>query len=397
MARKVFNMDLSKLTPVSPAAAALRRELHCRPELGGREDETAAAAAAWLEGLGLQVVRAPEPGRSLIGVLDTGRPGKTLALRADMDALPIVENPCNLKGKKVCVSQRAGAAHMCGHDFHTAGLLEAASRLAAARDSLNGRIIFCFESGEEVGLGDDVRALLAERAPVDAVFAVHVMASCPVGSVMILDGPCTSGCETFRVDVRGVSVHGATPHLGIDPINCCAQILTAANAIVARRVDASEAAVLVPCQIHGGSAWNRVPDECFMEGGTRFFNEDVGRTLRDCLNQTAAGVAAACGCEARVSWRNLTLPVVNDPKLAGLARDCARSLNVDVLAGKPWMASETYARFRDICPETMAFVGCANPAKGCGAPQHSDQFEADEDCMTVSAALIVEFAQRFLR
>lgn len=388
-------MDLSKFAPASPEAVELRRDLHRHPELSCREERTGALAEAWLKSRGLAVFRAPAPGRSLIGVLDTGRPGKTLALRADMDALPIEENPCNLKGPKKFVSETRGAAHMCGHDFHTAGMLEAAARLSRQKERLNGRAIFCFESGEEMGTGDDVRELLRRQGGADAAFGIHVQADYPCGAAAILDGPCTAGCETFRADVRGKSAHGALPHMGLDPINCAAQILTAANSIVSRRVNSRDAAVLTACQFHGGSAWNRIPDDCFMEGGTRFFDVSVGRALRDMFDQTVAGVAAACGCSASVKWRNLTLPVVNDPSLAALARECARSAGVETIPGQPWMASETYARFGEICPVVMAFVGCAND-EGCGAPQHSDRFDADENCLAVSAALTEAFALRFL-
>ena len=389
-------MNFEKLTPASAQAVELRRDLHRNPELSGKEERTGDLVAAWMQECGLIVKRAPLPGRSLISVLDTGRAGKTLALRADMDALPIDENACNLKDEKKIVSGIAGASHMCGHDFHTAGMLEAARVLAGMKDSLKGKIIFCFESGEEMGLGDDVRALLVKEGGADAIFGIHVQADYPVGGAVILDGSCTAGCETFRIDVKGKSAHGATPHLGLDPLNCAAQILVTVNSIISRRINSREAAVITPCQIHGGSTWNRIPDDCFMEGSTRFFEESVGRDLHAMLEQTAAGVASACGCEATVSWRNLTLPVVNAPELAQMARDAACDAGIDVLAGQPWMASETYARFSAICPTIMAFTGCANAEKGCGAPQHSDKFDADERVLSVDAALTVEFVKRFL-
>ncbi|OON87348.1 amidohydrolase [Pyramidobacter sp. YE332] len=382
--------------PIEDEIAALRRDLHRHPELSGQETRTAGLVAAELERLGLTVIRAPEKGNSLLGVLDTGRAGKTLALRADMDALPLQENACNLKGAKAVVSEIDGAAHMCGHDFHTAGMLAAARRLTAIKEQLAGRVIFCFESGEEMGLGDDARALLAELKPVDAIFGVHVQAAFPCGAVVVIDGSCTAGCETFAVKVRGKSAHGATPHLGLDPINCAAQILCGANSIISRRVNAREAAVLTVCNFHGGSTWNRIPDECRMEGSLRFFSEQVGRDLHALLEQTAAGTAAANGCTAEVHWRNWCPPSVNDVALAALARRAAEEIGAEVIAGESWMASETFARYREIGPEVLAFVGCANPDTGCGAPQHSDQFDADEDCLAVSAALTVQFAQEFL-
>ncbi len=386
---------MKNFEPVESEIVELRRDLHLHPELSGAEDRTGGIVAAELEKLGCRVVRAPLPGRSLLGVLDTGRPGKTLALRADMDALPMDENPCNLVREKEFLSTVTGAAHTCGHDFHTAGLLGAARKISAMKDELCGRVIFCFESGEEMGLGDDARALLKDFSP-DAIWGVHVQAAYAVGTVAVLNGPCTAGCETFKIDVKGKSAHGAMPHLGFDPINCAAQILCSANSIISRRVDSTTPAVLTVCNFHGGTTWNRIPDDCFLEGSTRFFSEQVGRDLHALLERTARGVAAACGCEAEISWRNSTMPSFNDASLASKARDAVGEVGAELIAGEPWMASETYARYREICPEVLAFVGCGNPEKGCGAPQHSDRFEADEDCLPIIVALTTDFVKKFL-
>lgn len=389
-------LKIEKITPVEAEIVELRRDLHRHPELSGQERRTAGIVASELKRLGIKVIRAPEQGNSLLGLLDTGHAGRTLALRADMDALALQEDACNLKGTKAFISETDGAAHMCGHDFHTAGMLAAARRLSAAKDRLRGRLIFCFESGEEMGMGGDARAMLSKLKPVDAVFGIHVQAAFPCGTVAVIDGSCTAGCETFAVTVRGKSAHGAMPHLGLDPINCAAQILCGANAIISRRINAREAAVLTVCNFHGGSAWNRIPDECFMEGSLRFFNEQVGTSLHTLFEQTAAGIAAANGCSAEVKWRNWCPPSVNNAALAALARRDAAAVGAKVIAGEPWMASETFSYYRAICPEVLAFVGCSNPDKGCGAPHHSGKFDADEDCLAISAALTVQFAQDFL-
>ncbi len=386
---------MKNFEPAESEIVQLRRDLHLHPELSGAEDRTAGIVAAELEELGCRVVRAPLPGRSLLGVLETGRAGKTLALRADMDALPMDENPCNLLREKEFVSTVKGAAHMCGHDFHTAGLLGAARKISAMKDDLCGRVIFCFESAEEMGGGDDARALLKDFSP-DAIWGIHVQAAYTVGTVAVLDGPCTAGCEAFKIDVAGKSAHGAMPHLGLDPINCAAQILCSANSVISRRVDSMTPAVLTVCNFHGGTTWNRIPDGCFIEGSTRFFSEQVGRDLHALLEQTAKGVAAACGCDVKISWRNLTLPSFNEAGLASKARTSVREIGAELIVGEPWMASETFSRYREICPEVLAFVGCANFEKGCGAPQHSDQFEADEDCLPIIIALTVRFVKKFL-
>jgi amidohydrolase len=387
---------LIKNDPFDNEIIELRRDLHVHPELSGHETRTSGIVAAELEKLGLKVIRAPEPATSVLGILECSRPGKTLALRADMDALPMKENPCNLMGPKAYVSQNDGAAHMCGHDFHTAGLLAAARRLTAMKDRLRGRVLFCFESGEEMGLGDDARALLAQQKPIDAVYGVHVQAAYPAGTAVVLDGPCTSGCEIFKVTVHGKSAHGALPHLALDPVNCAAQILCASNSIISRRINSREAAVISVCSIHGGTSWNRIPDECVLEGGLRFFSAETGRLLHKLVEQIVRGTAEACGCTAECQWRNWTLPVINDSALASLARSAAESAGVKLTSGEPWMASETYARYAEFAPTVFVFIGCANPEKGYGAPQHSDRFDADERCLAADAAVTVSFAEKFL-
>lgn len=374
----------------------LRRDLHLHPELSCKEERTSGIVARELERLGYRVIADRSKGFSLLGIMEFDRPGKTLAMRADMDALPLDENPCNLTRPKRWVSQNKGAAHMCGHDFHTAGMLAAARAVASNRDSLAGRIIFCFESGEEIGGGHDLTEAVAKQGRIDAAFAIHIHANYPTGSVSIADGACTAGCETFDVKVSGKSVHGAMPHLGIDPVNCAASIVVASNSIISRRVNSRDAAVLSVCAIHGGTSWNRVPDDVEILGGLRFFSREVGAFLHDKFEALATATASANECTAEVEWSNFCMPVVNDAALVAAARASVDAIGAENVVCDPWMASETFARFCDMMPSVMAFVGCAKPEDGCGAPQHSDRFDADEDCLKVSAALAFDFAKKFL-
>lgn len=387
---------MNQREPVERELIELRRDLHRHPELSGQERRTGGIVASQLERLGLKVFRAPEPGASLLGILESGRPGRTLALRADMDALSMRENPMNLTGPKACVSENNEAAHMCGHDFHTAGLVAVARRLTARKNELRGRVLFCFESGEELGLGDDARELLERHGPVDAVYGVHIQAAYPVGTAVILDGACTAGCRRFTLKVHGKSAHGALPHLSLDPLNCASQILCASNAILARRIDAREPAVLSFCSIHGGTTWNRIPDLCVLQGGLRFFSDDMGKRLGDLLEDVVRGTAESCGCTAELQWLDWTQPVVNDRGLAETARRAAVRAGVKVIDGEPWMASETFERYSRLAPTVFLFLGCANPEKGFGAAQHSDRFDADERCLDDDAAVTVSFAMDFL-
>lgn len=387
---------MATFSPVPDDIIELRRDLHLNPELSCKEERTSNIVAKELARLGYRVIIDRAKGYSVLGIMEFSRPGKTLAMRADMDALPIVENQCNLKRKKKWVSKNKGAAHMCGHDFHTAGLLATARYVAEHKDSLRGRVIFCFESGEEIGEGDDARELLAAQGKIDAAFAIHVQANSPVGTVAIMDGPCTAGCATFNIKITGKSVHGATPHLGIDPINCAAQIVVAANSIISRRIDSRESAVLSVCSIHSGTSWNRFPDNAEIVGGLRFFNDDVGIKMREYLEQMVKGTAEANGCTSEVSWGNWSPPTINDKELAAIARKASDASGAKTEIGTPWMVSETFARYRRICPVVLVLVGCANAETGCGAQHHSDMFEADENCLAISASIEANFVTDFL-
>lgn len=375
----------------------LREDLHRRPDLSGREERTSAIAASELDKAGIGVIHAE--GYSLVGVLEGAAPGKTLALRADMDALPIQENENNLKGKRALCSEIAGAAHMCGHDFHTAALLGAGRRLAARRDSFKGRILFCFESGEEKGCG--YKAVLDQLEKLglpDAGFGIHVRSDFPCGTMAVHSGPCMAGTLSFAVDVHGKSGHGARPDQALDPINCAAQIICSANAILARRVNPLEAAVLGVCSIHGGSIHNRIPDLCRMEGTMRYFNDHLGEKMKIMLEQVVSGTSLANGCRSEMSWRGPCPAVVNDQALAEIARAQAESIQgVGLLDAEPWTASDSMGHYAKAFPCVYAFVGCANEAKGCGAPHHSDLFEADEDCLPLCVELTVRFAEEYLK
>ena len=367
-----------------------RRDLHRIPELDRDLPKTVEYVKNALSELRCTVFF---PAQSAVcAYFDCGKED-TVAFRTDMDALPVTEtSDCDF------ASAHPGCMHACGHDGHMALVLELAHSVDRLAPDLPHNVLLIFQPAEETtgGARYICESGVFERYRVSHIFGTHLWPALPAGEVVTRSGPMLAKSSEVNVTVTGKSAHGATPHLGLDPLNCAAQILVASSSIISRRINSRDAAVITPCQIHGGSTWNRIPDDCFMEGSTRFFDEEVGRTLHELLDQTAAGIASSCGCTAKMSWRNLTLPVVNDPKLVELARSAAKSAGIDLIAGQPWMASETYARFRAIAPVVMAFVGCANDQTGCGAPQHSDKFEADERCLSVSAALTVEFARRFL-
>lgn len=385
---------LEKITPAEERIAELRRDLHRHPELSHQEARTSGIVETELKALGMEVFRC---GHCVLGVLEGAQKGKTLLLRADMDALPVEESPENLKKPRCVVSENAGAAHMCGHDFHTAALLGTAGRLAALRGSLKGRVLFAFESGEEVGTGfEPLLEKAAELGPVDAAVGFHVRAEFPVGSVGVCDGGATSGVRTFRVEVTGRGCHGAMPHMGVDPINCLAQILCASSSIISRRVDSSERAVLTACSFHGGDAWNLIPDSAFMEGSLRFFKTTVGDEMKRLLDQMAEGIAAANGCTAQVKWRNNCPPSMNDPELCAMAREEIETLGLQLITGHPWAGSDTMAHYARLAPELYLFVGGANEAEGCGAPHHNARFEVDERALPVIMDMAVRMARRIL-
>ena len=287
-----------------PEVVAWRRDIHEHPELGNRETRTAELVAEHLRSLGLEV-RTGLARTGVVGVLKGGKPGPVVALRADMDALPVTEETASRSARpsaRPTTARRSGVMHACGHDMHTAMLLGTAEILAGIRADLPGTVIFLFQpaeegapEGEEGGASRLIADGALENPKVEAVFGLHVFPD-EWGSLKVRPGGIMAGSHTFRITVRGRQTHAALPWSGIDPIVVSAQIILGLQSIISRQSELTRApAVVSVAMIEGGNRTNIIPDEVAMAGTIRVLDENMGKDILDRVKRTAEGIAAASG------------------------------------------------------------------------------------------------------
>ncbi len=374
-----------EVAEVLPDAIAWRRHLHAHPELSFQEHETAAFVRDRLQGLGGLEVRSPTP-TSVVATLRGGRPGPTLALRADMDALPITE-----ESGVAFVSESEGVMHACGHDGHTAMLLGTARLLTAMRDELPGEIRFVFQHAEETPPGGAIEIVETGALDgVDAVVGCHLISDLEVGAVAAIEGPCTAAADVFTVRVRGRGGHAAFPHVVVDPIAAAAQVVSSLQQVVSRETPPLESVVLSVTRIAGGTAYNVIPESVEFGGTVRTYDDGLRRTTREAMDRVIAGVTAAHRASYDFEYVEGYASVVNDQRLTALVRDVAGRRVVEY---PPLMAGEDFSAYLRVAPGAFFFVG----AGGDGAfPHHHPRFTVDEDAFAVGIETLAGTALRFL-
>jgi amidohydrolase len=389
-------------TPLSAAEretlVATRRDLHSHPELGFEEHRTMALVVARLEAAGYAVRQVA--GTGVVADLSGGEgaPGRTILLRADMDALPLVE-----ENEVAYASTSRGRMHACGHDGHTAALLTCAERLASRRASLRGRVRFCFQPAEE-GRGGAERCIEDGALDgVDAVFGVHLWNDLPVGRVGLAHGPVMAAVDRFEVLLEGAGGHGAMPHQTRDPVVAAAHVVTALQTIVARTVSPLDAAVVTIARLHAGEgeSWNIIPRTARLAGTARSYADATWAALPARFEKVVRGVADALGCAATIEYQRICPPTVNEPGVTDLVRGVARDLfgpDAVVVDGDRTrtMGGEDFSYFLRRAPGCFAFVGSRNEQRGLVHPHHSPRFDFDEDALDVSVRLLEGVALRFL-
>ena len=371
----------------------LRRYFHENPELSQKEFKTMDFIEKKLNGWGIETVRIPHGG--IFGVLDSGKPGWTMLMRADIDALTIDEDSCNLKGKKICVSKNAGVMHACGHDGHMAMLLTEAKILAEHKEEWEGKIILMFEEAEEMGergIAPLLRYLRDNRIHVDACFGTHVKWDLSAGKVGILYGSVMAGAYFFRVKIHGKSGHGSRPDMAHSPIECFVTIANELRAYRMRAVAPEQSLTYSVGCVNAGSKANIIPSELSFAGTMRCTDNENGKAFRNFFLRTCTRVAEEYGCTAEFT-EDQYLPVTfNNKELVDMARRAVvTQLGEDALdADCPmWMASETFAALQNIYPSVLFFTGIQSDKVGSGAPHHTPEFDLDEDGLEagVGAAL----------
>jgi amidohydrolase len=381
---------LRRSREIEDQLVAWRREFHIYPELGFREVRTAARVAELLGELDYRV----RTGVGRTGVVaERGQGHPTVAIRADMDALPIQE-----ANHVPYVSQVPGVMHACGHDAHVAIALGVATLLA--QETFPGMVRFLFQPAEEVG--DDEGISGAPRmvqdgamAEVDAVLALHVAADLPVGDIVVDAGAISAGVDSFFVSVFGRGGHGAMPHKVVDPVHIAAHIVLALHGIVSRRLNPLDPAVISIGSIHGGVAENVIPERVDMSGTIRFMETEVQKQIHAEIER-GLEIARTLGGDYTLRIEHGGRAMVNDERIVDLIREVAADLLGDdhIQSRRPEMGAEDFGAFSELAPGAMFSLGCL--IEGDERELHSPIFDLDERCLPIGAAILTETALRLL-
>ncbi|MCC7352465.1 MAG: amidohydrolase [Anaerolineae bacterium] len=386
---------LQEAQDLMPQLVNWRRDFHRHPELGFEEVRTAGIVARHLHDLGLEVTQGI--GRTgVVAILEGSRPGPTVMLRFDMDALPIVE-----ANQTDYISHNPGVMHACGHDGHTAIGLGVSTLLTRHRAELAGRVKFVFQPAEE-GLGGALAMIndgALESPRPDVAFGLHLWNTLPVGRAIVQAGRLMAASDKFILRVRGRGGHGALPHETIDTVVVGAHLVIALQTIVSRNVDPAQTAVLTIGKFQAGQAYNIIAETAEMVGGFRSFKADVRQTMIERIEAVTRGVASTFGATGEVEWLSIAPPVVNDDKatahIATVAEDILGAENVT--GGGPLMVSEDMAEFLQRVPGCFFFIGSMNEERGLKYPHHNPHFDFDEKALPLGLAIMCEATAQKLR
>jgi amidohydrolase len=379
---------------IGPGVVADRRFIHQHPELAYEETRTAAHVAQRLKDLGLEV-RTGVGGTGVVGLLRGAKPGKTVLLRADMDALPIEE-----ANQTPYASQTPGVMHACGHDAHTAMLLGVARVLADRRSSIVGAVKLMFQPAEEGGAGAlrMIQDGVLEDPPVDAAFGMHVDAERYAGQVSVRPGPSSASSDRFTIVVQGKGGHAARPHRTIDPIVVGAQLVTALQTLVSREVSPLEPAVVTVGSLTAGTTFNVIPDTATIKGTVRAYHEEVRALIQERVGELARGIAGAMRARAEVTYRVGYPILINDPEQTAFVRRTLVDLfgKDAVVEREPSMGAEDFAFVLQRVPGAFIYLGVRDRSWSAPRPVHTATFDLCEDALPRGVAALAATALNFL-
>lgn len=369
-----------------------RRDFHINPELSNREERTSRVVAERLRSLGLDEVKTGVGKYGVVGVLKGKQPGPVVAVRADMDALPIQET-INVPYK----SRNDGVKHACGHDVHMAVQLGVAGLLSKKRDQIRGTVKFIFQPaeegappGEEAGARFMIKEGALENPRPSAIYGLHVMPNIEVGQIGYNIGPAMASSDRFVITLRGKKVHGAYPHDGIDTVVVAAECISALQSIRSRRINTQEPLVITLGSIHGGNRFNIIADEVRLEGTMRTLNEEVRTQAMAMMKQTLAGVTSAYGASYEITWGENNPLTYNDPALVEATLPVMRRIlgEKNLIQPRPQMGAEDFSEFQKVVPGFFYFLGVGNKSKSITAMIHTPEFDVDEEALVIGVKLM---------
>ncbi len=386
---------IDEVKRLEPRIIEIRRAVHQKPELAYQERATADLVARELKSLGVEVkTRVGVTG--VVGLLRTGKNGRVVALRADMDALPIQEN-VEVEFK----SRKKGVMHVCGHDTHVAMLLGAAMLLVKHKRDLAGDVKFLFQPAEEEGGRGGAKPMIEagamEKPHVDNVFGLHISSDLPSGTFGVRGGAFMARPDAFLIRVIGRGGHGAAPHNTVDPIYVAAQVTIALQGVSSRMVNPIRPFVISVCSIHGGTKDNIIPDEVVLEGTMRTLERDTRVKAIADIRQVVTAVCHAYGAKCEITFEKDPYPVTyNDERAAErVARVLKKIRGTKTKLMDQRLGAEDMSRFLQKALGVFYYLGTNNPSKGCAAPNHSSRFKVDEDVLKYGAVSLAALAMEF--
>lgn len=381
------------IEPLEAEIIATRRDIHRHPELSFKEFRTAELVAKRLAKLNIEV-REKVGKTGVVGTLKGGKPGDTIALRADMDALPMQEI-----SDVPYASVHDGVMHACGHDGHTAMLLGAAKVLSEKRESLRGTVKFIFQPAEEGHAG--ARYMLEDGAllGVDEIYGIHLWNYQKFGTVGVKPGPIMAASDKFVIDIEGIGGHGAAPQGTVDPVVVAAQLIMALQTIVSRNTNPIESTVITVAMVEAGSNFNIIPKTARLCGTARAYTEDNRQLLKTRMAAITEGIAAAYGASIKLDYQDGYPPTINAPEQAAVLLKAAQSVVGNEAAGPPYlsMGGEDFSYFAQQVPACYFLVGSApQDREPMSVPHHCSHFDIDERALLVGASVFVNVIENRL-
>ncbi|PFF07963.1 hydrolase [Bacillus cereus] len=376
----------ANLEQLTETLISIRRNLHEHPELSYEEFETTKAIKNWLEEKNITIINSNlETG--VIAEISGNSNGPLIAIRADIDALPIQEET-NLP----YASKINGKMHACGHDFHTAAIIGTAYLLKEKESSLSGTVRFIFQPAEESSNGACKVIEAGHLHGVQAIFGMHNKPDLPVGTIGIKDGPLMAGVDRFEIEIHGVGTHAAVPDAGVDPIVASSQIVMALQTIVSRNISSSHNVVVSVTNIHSGNTWNVIPEKATLEGTVRTFQTETREKIPALMKRIIQGVSDALGVKTEFRFYAGPPAVHNDTSLTNLSTQVAETMNLNIISPTPSMAGEDFSFYQQEIPGSFVFMGTSGTHEW-----HHPSFTVDERALPISAEYFALLAEKALK